>query len=102
MKLDKYTHFDYYELETFLAEKLNDPNFQESWDKFTESYFSDEGLYSLSYEILEELREEAEEIEAETGKRDEERLEEFKFLQKILDCLKEETGEESFDIYWWW
>ncbi len=102
MKLKKYTHYNCYELETFLAEKLNDPNFKESWDKFTESYFSDEGLYPLSYEILEEWREEAEEVEAKTGERDEERFEEFKFLKKVLDCLKEETGEESFNISWWW
>ena len=102
MKLKKYTHYNCHEVKDFLAEKLVSDSFEEQWENFTHSYFEDEGLYPLSFELLEEWREEAEEVEAESGERDEERLKEFAFLEKVLNCLKEETGEESFEIYWWW
>ena len=103
MKLKKHTHYNCYEVKDFLAEKLVSNNFEEQWENFTRLYFEDEGLYPLSFEILEEWREDAEEVEVEAGvATDEERLKEFAFLEKVLNCLKEETGEDSFEIYWWW
>lgn len=97
MKLDKYTHYDHYNLKDFLLEKLGS-DAEGKWDSFTHNYFTDEGLYPLSYEILEEWREEM----AEDEEPDNERIEELNFVEKVLNCLEQETGEKAFEIYWWW